>query len=362
MTSEFLKKPTVPIRIGPGKTANLLLQEMLATGFQGKNLAECFEVWKEMLSEEEITIWLGIAGAVVPAGMRRAIAYLVEKRMVDVIVSTGAQMFHDACECLGVKHFQGSPLVDDIQLEKEGIDRFYNVYAKEQEQRGIDRQIQKFLEKLKPNFQYSSREFFEVLGKYLGEVGEEKDSILVQAERVGVPVYAPALNDSSFGYSFIMARHGVIDSPDGKVLKKSEENIVVRFIDQMKDTDETAQIASACKKSGVIYLGGGVPKNFIQQTELLNLIMGRDLPGHEYAIQITTDTPHFGGLSGCTFEEGQSWGKIAKAAKKVQCFCDLTIALPILVHGLAEHEELAAKRKKPHFDWEDSRQVKVVYR
>lgn len=361
MTSEFLKKPTVPVRIGRGKKANTLLEEMLATGFQGKNLAECFAIWKKMLSEPEITIWLGIAGAIIPAGMRRVMAYLIEKRMVDVIVSTGAQMFHDACECLGVKHFQGSAMVDDVLLEKEGIDRFYNVFVKEQEQRQIDRQMQKFIENLSPHHQYSSREFFELLGKYLTEAGTLKDSMLVQAVRAGVPIYAPALNDSSFGYSFIMARHGVIDTPDGKGLKKSDESNF-RFVDQMKDTDEAVQIASVAKKSGVIYLGGGVPKNFIQQTELLNLIMGQDLPGHEYAIQITTDAPHFGGLSGCTFEEGQSWGKIARSANKVQCFCDLTIALPFLVHGLAEYEELAAKRKKPHFDWGDPKQVKVVYR
>lgn len=361
MTSEFLKKPTVPLRVGKGKSAKTLLEEMLATGFQGKNLAECFAVWKQMLAEQEITIWLGIAGAVVPAGMRRVIAYLVEKRMVDVIVSTGAQLFHDTCECLGIKHFQGSHLVDDTLLEKEGIDRFYNVYVKEQEQRQVDRQMQKFIENLSPHFQYSSREFFELLGKFLTEAGSDKDSLLVQAAKAGVPVYAPALSDSSFGFSFIMARHGVIDTPDGKGLKKSDESNF-RFVDQMKDTDETVQIASVAKKSGVIYLGGGVPKNFIQQTELLNLIMGQDLPGHEYAIQITTDTPHYGGLSGCTFEEGQSWGKIAREANKVQCFCDLTIALPLLVHGLAEVEELAAKRKKPHFDWQDPRQVKVVYR
>ncbi len=361
MTSEFLKKPTVPLRISRGKKANTLLEEMLATGFQGKNLGECFAVWKQMLREPEITIWLGISGAIIPAGMRRAIAYLVEKRMIDVIVSTGAQMFHDACECLGVKHFQGSAMVDDVVLEKEGIDRIYNVYVKEQEQRKIDRQMQKFIENLRPHYQYSSREFFEVLGKYLAESGTEKDSILIKAMEAGVPIYAPALNDSSFGYSFIMARHGVMDTPEGNALKKSDES-VARFVDQMKDTDETVQIASAAKKSGVIYLGGGVPKNFIQQTELLNLIMGQDLPGHEYAIQITTDTPHFGGLSGCTFEEGQSWGKIAKKASKVQCLCDLTIALPFLVHGLAENEELAAKRKKPRFDWGDPRQVKVVYR
>lgn len=361
MASEFLKKPTVPLRVAPDKKIGALLEEMLATGFQGKNLGECFAVWKEMLREPEITIWLGISGAIVPAGMRRVLAYLVEKRLVDVIVSTGAQLFHDACECLGVRHFQGSHMVDDVLLAKEGIDRFYNVYAKEQEQRQIDRVVQKVVENLRPHYQYSSREFFEMLGKYLEESGQEKDSILVQAARAGVPVYAPALNDSSFGYSFLMARHGVIDAPDGKTLKRSDESIV-RFVDQMKDTDETVQIASVCKKSGVIYLGGGVPKNFIQQTELLNLIMGQDLPGHEYAIQITTDTPHFGGLSGCTFEEGQSWGKIAKTAKKVQCFSDLTIALPILVHGLAEVEELARDRKKPRFDWSDPKQVKVSYR
>ena len=361
MASEFLKKPTVPLRVAPDKKIAALLEEMLATGFQGKNLGECFAVWKEMLREPEITIWLGISGAIVPAGMRRVIAYLVEKRLVDVVVSTGAQLFHDACECLGVKHFQGSALVDDVELQKEGIDRFYNVFVKEQQQRQIDRLIQKVVENLSPHYQYSSREFFEMLGRYLDESGQEKDSILVQAVRAGVPVYAPALNDSSFGYSFLMARHGVIDAPDGKTLKRSDESIV-RYVDQMKDTDETVQIASVCKKSGVVYLGGGVPKNFIQQTELLNLIMGQDLPGHEYAIQITTDTPHFGGLSGCTFEEGQSWGKIAKAAKKVQCFSDLTIALPILAHGLAEVEELARKRKKPRFEWSEPKQVKVSYR
>jgi len=361
MTSEFLKKPTVPIRVGRGKKMDALLEEMLATGFQGKNLAECFAIWKQMLKETEITIWLGIAGAIVPAGMRRAIAYLIEKRMVDVVVSTGAQLFHDTCECMGIKHFQGSSLMDDAKLVEEGVDRFYDVLVKEQEQRQVDRQMQKFIENLSPHHQYSSREFFEILGKFLLDSGKEKDSILVQAAKAGVPVYAPALNDSSFGYSFIMARHGVIDTPDGKGLKKSNESNF-RFVDQMKDTDETVQIASAAGKSGVIYLGGGVPKNFIQQTELLNLIMGQDLPGHEYAIQVTTDTPHFGGLSGCTFEEGQSWGKIAKSAKKVQCFCDLTIALPILAHGLAEVEELAAKRKKPHFNWSDPKQVKIIYR
>ena len=280
--------------------------------------------------------------------------------MVDVVVSTGAQLFHDACEALGVHHFQGSPLTDDLALLKEGIDRFYDVLVKENLQRKVDREIQKFIETLTPNYQYSSREFLYLLGKHLDKIAKDKESILIQAARAQVPVFAPALADSSIGYSFVMARRGIIDAPDGKSFIETKKR-TFKYVDQMKDTDETVQIAEASSKSGVVYLGGGVPKNFIQQTELLNLILGKDLPGHEYAIQITTDNPQFGGLSGCTLEEAQSWGKIAKEAKKAQCFCDVTIALPILTHGLAEVEALAKKRLKPEFDW-SGQHLKIIYR
>jgi deoxyhypusine synthase len=361
MQSKLLRHPTIPPNVKKNKSASVLLDEMLGVGFQGRALAEAFAIWKQMLSQKKITIWLGISGAIIPAGMRKLLSYLIQQRMVDVIVSTGAQIFHDVCEAMGVKHFQGSSLVDDMALKGEGIDRFYNVYVKEQLQRRVDRQIQDFIHTLHKDYQYSSREFFKLLGKHLDESSQEKDSILIQAARCGIPIYAPALNDSSIGYSFIMARHGMEDGPDGKSLIKTN-NKIFRYIDQMKDTDETMQIAAASPKSGVIYLGGGVPKNFIQQTELLNVIMGKALPGHEYAVQITTDTPHFGGLSGCTFEEGQSWGKISEKAKKVQCFCDLTIALPLLINGLADYENLAAKRSKPNFDWKDSGQVQIKYK
>lgn len=361
MSPQLLRKPTIPPKVSKKKAVSVLLEEMLGVGFQGRALAEAFAIWKQMLSEKKITIWLGISGAIIPAGMRKLLSYLIEKRMVDVIVSTGAQIFHDICEVMGVRHFQGSALANDVELKEEGIDRFYNIYVKEQLQRRVDRQIQNFIETLKKDRQYSSREFFELLGNYLSGISRKKESILIQAARCGVPIYVPALNDSSIGYSFVMARHGVEDGPDGKSFIKTDKKIF-RYVDQMKDTDETMQIAAATKKSGVIYLGGGVPKNFIQQTELLNVIMGKALPGHEYAVQITTDTPHFGGLSGCTFEEAQSWGKISEKAKKVQCFCDLTIALPLLINGLADYEGLAARRRKPYFDWKDSRQVRIEYK
>ncbi|MBI5079006.1 deoxyhypusine synthase [Candidatus Saganbacteria bacterium] len=357
--NKFLKKTTGPLRVRPGATVDRVLEGMLATGFQGKTLGECYYVWREMLKEKKITVWLGISGAIVPAGMRRLLAYLIRERFVDVVVSTGAQLFHDACEAMGVAHFQGSELADDRALLKEGIDRFYDIYVKEHLQRRVDREVQKFIETLDPAYQYSSREFLYRLGKHLGKMSKDKDSILTQAAEAGVPVFSPALADSSIGYSFVMARRGVRDAASGKGFEETGR-ATYRYIDQMKDADETVQIAECTPKSGVIYLGGGVPKNFIQQTELLNLILGHELPGHEYAVQITTDNPHFGGLSGCTLDEAVSWGKISRHAKKAQCFCDVTIALPFLVQGLSENESLARKRKKPAFDWSGKR-LKIRY-
>ena len=259
----------------------------------------------------------------------------------------------------GVTHYRGSPLVNDKELLAEGIDRFYDVLVEEKLQRLVDRQIQQFIETLAPDYQYSSREFLYLLGLYLAKRAKHSDSFVIQAARHGIPVFAPGLCDSSIGYSFVMSRRGVHDSKKGRALESGKE--AFRYIDQMKDTDETVQIAECSRKSGVIYLGGGVPKNFIQQTELLNLILGHQLPGHEYAVQITTDTPHFGGLSGCTFSEAQSWGKIAKNAKMTQCFCDLTIALPILAQALCEEISLARRRPKPQFDW-SGKHLKVNYR
>ncbi|MFA6431903.1 MAG: deoxyhypusine synthase [Candidatus Margulisiibacteriota bacterium] len=360
LNSKYLKHPTVPFRIKKGKTASDILGDMLSTGFQGKALGEAFAIWKEMLKQKNISIWLGISGAIIPAGMRRIIAYLIEKRFVDVVVSTGAQVFHDAAEAIGVVHYKGSPMMDDKHLLKEGIDRFYDVLVQEEKQRQVDRKIQSFIETLNPEYQYSSREFLYLLGWYLNKTAKHKDSFLIQAAKAGVPVFAPALSDSSIGYSFVMARRGIQDAKGGKAFSGTGKRDF-RYIDQMKDIDETVQIAECAKKTGVIYFGGGVPKNFIQQTELLNLILGNKLPGHEYAIQLTTDNPQFGGLSGCTFSEAQSWGKIAGNAKTVQCFCDITIGLPILAQGLCEVETLANKRKKPDYDW-SGEHLKLKYR
>lgn len=358
MGSKFLKHPTKPVGVGPKKISSLV-DEMLFTGFQGKKLAEAVEVWKDMLEEEKVTIFMGLSGAMVPAGMRKIIAHFIKERMIDVLVSTGANLFHDTHEALGGYHWVGSHIVDDSQLLKEGIDRIYDVFAVEQEFRKTDREVQRFVETLDENYQYSSREFLYLLGKELCRRGA-KDSILAEAARNNVPVFCPALCDSSLGYSFLMARRGVMDSAKGdKFIRTGKSKMI--FVDQIKDVDETVQIAEKAGKTGVVYIGGGVPKNFIQQTELINLILGYDLPGHEYAIQITTDSPHWGGLSGCTLEEAISWGKISEKAKKVMCFCDATLALPVISHALNEKcSETARKRKKPVFEWKQPLSLKYV--
>jgi deoxyhypusine synthase len=166
-------------------------------------------------------------------------------------------------------------------------------------------------------------------------MGGAKDSILTAAYRAGVPIFAPALSDSSIGIGLTIA-------------SRAGHHILV---DHVKDTDEITRIVEASGKTGVVYVGGGVPKNFIQQTEIVASISGKTDMGHEYAIQYTTDSPQWGGLSGCTFDEAVSWGKISTKAKKVQVFVDATIALPLISQALFERTRDSIKnRKYPGFD------------
>jgi deoxyhypusine synthase len=287
--------------------------------------------------DSDVTICMGLAGAMVPAGMRSIIAYLIENRFIDVLVSTGANLFHDLHESLGGTHYKGSHLADDNELFKHGVDRIYDVFAQEKEFRKTDMFVADFADKLEKDC-YPSREFLHLLGKKLAESGGKK-SILTSAYKHGVPIYCPAIADSSIGIGLAVGR---------RLGKKRIQ------IDTIADVEETTDIVIKSKGTGVIYLGGGVPKNFIQQTEITSSILGVDIGGHEYAIQITTDSPHWGGLSGCTFEEAQSWGKIAEKAKKAIAFCDITIGLPIVVHALVNKK----RRRIPKIGFDNGVSVK----
>lgn len=349
--TKFLKHPTQPIEVWPDKKVSELTEEMLYTAFQGRKLAEAIEVWSKMLKNRCITIWLGLAGAMVPAGMRRIIAYFIKRRMIDVLVTTGANLYHDCCEALGVKHYLGSHFIDDIKLRKHRVDRIYDVFADEKKFYKVDRMItNEFCLLLKDDYPYSSREVLYLLGKFLSKHAKERDSILINAYKNNVPIFCPALGDSALGFSIMFVNRRKAERTvkiRGKAVVLKKRKII---IDELKGLDESSRITEKAKQTGVIYIGGGVPKNFIQQTAVIASYQVRHDRSHKYAVQISTEHPEWGGLSGATFEEAQSWGKIKANAKKVSCYTDATIALPIISHALSENFR-KLKRNVPIFKW-----------
>ncbi|MGB4087223.1 deoxyhypusine synthase [Methanothrix sp.] len=319
-------RTTIPVK---NRGVAELVGDMSRMGFQGGQLGTSLRIWERMM-DEDVTIFLGLAGAMVPAGLGEFIAYLLRERKVDCLVSTGANLFHDLCEGMGIIHFLGSCCADDAYLNECKIDRIYNVFVSDTELNKADAYISDFVKGLDRERHYSSRELMEMVGRDLPDT-----TILGAAHKSGVPIFVPALGDSSWGIGMVMALR------DGcRVL-----------VDQIKDVDEITRIVERSDKTGVIYIGGGVPKNFIQQTEVITEMVGTYTGGHNYAIQYTTDSPHWGGLSGCTFEEAVSWGKVRKEASKVQVFSDATITVPLVVQAL----QASGHRRKsyPVYRWSE---------
>lgn len=329
MCKKFLSAPVQPYAITNDFTVKTMLEKMENISFQGRNLGIAYEVWKNALNDN-CTIFMGFAGAMVPAGMRKLVVHLIENRYIDCFVSTGANLFHDIVETLGKKHYIGSANVDDNMLYAHGIDRIYDTFALESDFRDTDIFLGNFGSKLE-NRPYTTMEFLNVLGKELTKVSKE-DGIVTSAYKHKVPIFCPAVGDSSIGIG--LAEH----------LHRHHKNF---YFDVIGDVEKSAAFAIQAKKTAVIYVGGGTPKNFIQQTAVTASIEGHDIGGHEYAIQFTADAPHWGGLSGCTFEEAQSWGKIAKTAKKVSVFCDATIGLPVVITGLSQIKAYKTRKSIP---------------
>ncbi len=333
----YLKKKVKPLEIDSRSDVSDLLSRMGSTAFQGRNLSRAVDVWEEML-RTSTTVFFGLAGAMVPAGMREIMVHLIKNRYIDCLVSTGANLFHDIHETLGWNHWQGTPHVDDNELKDAGLDRMYDVLAIEEEFNSSDEYIYRFAEKLEKR-PYTTREFLYLMGKDLSR-RSRREGILTSAYRAGVHVYCPAVADSSIGIALALRDDGI------------------NFLfDVIGDVKETAHLASIARNSGVIFMGGGIPKNFIQQTEVTAHMMCKKAPGHKYAVQVTADSPHWGGLSGCTFEEAQSWGKIAKDSKRVTVNCDTTIALPLMVTALTQRMK-NRKRRLPRMDLKGSHRVK----
>jgi deoxyhypusine synthase len=327
---KYLHSPTRPFEVKLDSRADDVVERMGRISFQGRNLSITMSIWKEMLKRDNV-IFLGLAGAMVPAGMRKIISFLIKQRYIDCLVSTGANLYHDLHETLGKYHWIGSCMVDDCDLQKNKIDRIYDTFASDKEFRQDDDFIIDFVKTLDLKRTYTTREFLYQLGKELSIIGKT-EGILSSAYKARVPIFCPALGDSSIGIAMVwhLVQSGV--SP---------------MFDIVRDAAEISHITQKAKSTAVIYVGGGSPKNYIQQSEVIaaELRKGREI-GHSYAIQITADSPQWGGLSGCTFAEAQSWGKIGLGAKKVDLHADATIVLPILVTAL--HQSLGKSFKRKH--------------
>lgn len=331
--SKYLKTPTYPIQIDRDRSVAGLLAKMEATGFQGRNLATAHQVWLNMLQDNS-TVFLGLSGALVAAGMRRLIAYLIKNHYVDVLVATGANLFHDLHETLGRYHYQGSPRPDERDLKDSGVVRIHDTYASEVEFREADEWVGNFSNTLDHARPYSTREFLHLLGRELSEIATE-DGILTSAYKAKIPIYCPAITDSPIGVGIAASR---IDRKNP-----------FQF-DVISDVVEMAQIVAKSANTGAIFFGGGSPKNFIQQAGQTATVIKANVRGHKYAVQVVTASPQFGGLSGSHVEEPGSWGKTPRDADRVTVNVDATIAMPLLVTALSQTgTKVLKQRRRPVF-------------
>src|SRR5713226_793853 len=330
--SRFLQTPIEPFTVDAGLSAHDLLVRMERISFQGRNLASAHRIWQKML-QDDVTIFLGMAGALSAGGLRLVVAHLILNRYVDCLVSTGANLYHDLHETRGQHHYVGSPHADDAALAEDRIDRVYDTYASEEEFISNDAWIAEFASTLEKR-PYTTREFLHLLGGHLWNT-TKREGILTAAYRANVPIFCPAIADSSIGMGLSQAR---------------QRTPGAGHIDIIGDIVESANLIIRRPRTASVVLGGGTPKNFINQASVQAEFYSTEVGGHTYALQIVTDVPHFGGASGSSLEEAQSWGKLATDSARVSVQADATIALPLLASALATSSaSLVTRRKAPLF-------------
>lgn len=295
--------------------------------FQARNLAEAADIFAEMIEDRRCAVILTLAGSLVSAGLKEALVTLIECNMADVVVATGAVVVdQDFFEALGFRHYMApgspdAPAADDEELRALGIDRIYDTYLDETDLQRCDATVAGIFDGLEAR-PWSSRELMRELGAYLARHHGDARSILLAAHRKEVPVFVPALSDSSAGFGVVAhrARAGGAGLPH------------IAF-DSGKDFHELAEIKLAVRETGLLMVGGGVPKNFAQDVVVAARMLadaGEDVPMHRYAVQLTVADPRDGGLSGSTLREATTWGKVAVSRERM-VFGEATLTLPLLV-------------------------------
>jgi len=301
-----------------------LVEAMGDMAFQARNLSRAARIYDRMLRDRRCTIILCLAGSLISAGLKKVIADLVEHRMVDVIVSTGANLVdQDFFEALGFSHWKGSPWVDDNELRDLHIDRIYDTFIDEDELRICDETTALIADGLEPR-PYSSREFFVEMGRFLDRRRPRpKHSVVHSAYRRGVPIFVPAFSDCSAGFGLVEHQ-----------IRRPRRHVT---IDSVRDFRELTQIKLRSGETGILMIGGGVPKNFAQDIVVAAEVLGHDVPMHKYAVQITVADERDGALSGSTLKEASSWGKVDQTFEQM-VYGEATVLFPLLA-GYAFHKK-----------------------
>ncbi len=340
---ELLSRPIKQLDLENTKTILDLVKAFSDTSIQARNLGKCFEIYEAMLTDENRPIIiLGLSGPLIAAGLRKVIRDMIHYGIVDVVVSTGAIMYQDFYRGRGFQHYVGSPDMDDRMLRSLMINRIYDTLVDEEKFDETDRMIAKIVESLKPG-NYSSRQILSLLGESI----DDDNSILHTAYKNGVPIFAPALNDSSIGIGLTLYYEN----------HRNHDGVT---LDSIKDNHEFLHIILNSRKSAAILVGGGVPKNWINDAVVMaNYAYKKAIEGHSYAFQITTASPADGGLSGSTLDEAQSWGKIWQKATKATAYMEASVALPLIVGAVLQNG--VPNRKKIKFVWaDDSMELKYL--
>ena len=313
--------------------ARKIVSSMEKMSFVSRETANAANIYNEMIKDKDCTIFLTLAGSTSAAGCMHIYKDLVKYNMVDAIVATGASIIDmDFFEALGFKHYQGSQYQDDTELRNNYVDRIYDTYIDEEELQMCDKTIGEIADKLEPK-SYTSREFIKEIGKYLKTNAKKKDSLIEVAYDNDVPIFCPAFTDSSAGFGLVMHQ------------ERNPKNHIT--IDSIREFRELTEIKIKSKGSGLFMIGGGVPKNFIQDTVICAELLGKDVDMHKYAIQITVADSRDGACSSSTLKEASSWGKV-DITKEQMVFAEATSVLPLIASD-AYHKGEWKNRERKNF-------------
>ena len=327
---DFLKKPVEHIDITSFDSTKII-QSMEKMSFVSRETANAAKIFNDMINDKNCTIFLTLAGSTSAAGCMNIYKDLVKFNMVDAIVATGASIIDmDFFEALGFKHYQGSQFQDDTELRKNYIDRIYDTYIDEDELQICDKKICEIADNLEPK-SYTSREFIHEMGKYLKKNSKKKESLIETAYDYNVPIFCPAFTDSSAGFGLVMHQE-----------KNPNKHLT---IDSVREFRELTEIKIRSKGSGLFMIGGGVPKNFIQDTVICAELLGKEVDMHKYAVQITVADSRDGACSSSTLKEASSWGKV-DITKEQMVFAEATSVLPLIASDVYHRGEWKNRSRK----------------